>query len=95
LVSTYLSEHHLAGRAADVAYPGRGYEYAIDLPGHGRLTGVFVPVGANRGESVGLRLDPERCHVFGAGSEPPTRAGRGHTRRRASGSPGGALAVAH
>jgi iron(III) transport system ATP-binding protein len=66
LVGTHLDEHHLAGTVADVAYRGRGYEYAIDLPGHGRLTGVFAPVRANRGESVGLRLDPEHCHVFPA-----------------------------
>jgi ABC-type Fe3+/spermidine/putrescine transport system ATPase subunit len=60
----------LAGTVADVAYRGRGYEYAIDLPGHGRLTGVFAPVRASRGESVGLRLDPEHCHVFAAADEP-------------------------
>jgi iron(III) transport system ATP-binding protein len=70
LVGTHLDEHHLAGTVADVAYRGRGYEYAIDLPGHGRLTGVFAPVRANRGESVGLRLDPEHCHVFAAADEP-------------------------
>jgi iron(III) transport system ATP-binding protein len=69
LVGTHLDEHHLAGTIADVAYRGRGYEYAIDLPGHGRLTGVFAPVRANRGESVGLRLDPEHCHVFRAADE--------------------------
>jgi iron(III) transport system ATP-binding protein len=70
LVGTHLDEHHLAGTVADVAYRGRGYEYAIDLPGHGRLTGVFAPVRASRGESVGLRLDPEHCHVFAAADEP-------------------------
>jgi iron(III) transport system ATP-binding protein len=70
LVGTHLDEHHLAGTVADVAYRGRGYEYAIDLPGHGRLTGVFAPVRASRGESVGLRLDPEHCHVFAAPGEP-------------------------
>jgi iron(III) transport system ATP-binding protein len=70
LVDTHLNEHHLAGTVADVAYRGRGYEYAIDLPGHGRLTGVFAAVRANRGESVGLRLDPEHCHVFRAADEP-------------------------
>jgi TOBE domain len=53
-----------------VAYRGRGYEYAIDLPGHGRLTGVLAPVRASRSEKVGLRLDPEHCHVFAAADEP-------------------------
>jgi iron(III) transport system ATP-binding protein len=70
LVGTHLDEHHLAGTVADVAYRGRGYEYAIDLPGYGRLTGVFAPVRASRGESVGLRLDAEHCHVFAAADEP-------------------------
>ncbi len=69
LVSTQQGEHHLAGSVADVAYRGRGYEYAIDVPGHGRLTGVFAPVRANRGENVGLRLDPQHCHVFAADLE--------------------------
>ena len=57
---------HLAGRVADVAFRGRGYEYAIDLPGLGRLTGVFARHRAERGDSVGLRLDPEGCHLFRA-----------------------------
>jgi iron(III) transport system ATP-binding protein len=57
---------HLAGRVADVAFRGRGYEYAIDLPGLGRLTGVFARHRADRGDSVGLRLDPEGCHLFRA-----------------------------
>jgi iron(III) transport system ATP-binding protein len=57
---------HLSGRVADVAFRGRGYEYAIDLPGLGRLTGVFARHRADRGDSVGLRLDPEGCHLFAA-----------------------------
>jgi TOBE domain len=74
LLGAHLGEHHLAGPVADVAFRGRGYEYAIDLPGHGRLTGVFAPVRASRGESVGLRLDPDNCHVFAAGGERPAAA---------------------
>ncbi|HET9081543.1 MAG TPA: ABC transporter ATP-binding protein [Trebonia sp.] len=57
---------HLTGQVADVAFRGRGYEYAIDLPGLGRLTGVFARHRADRGDSVGLRLDPEGCHLFAA-----------------------------
>ena len=64
---------HLTGRVADVAFRGRGYEYAIDLPGLGRLTGVFARHRADRGDSVGLRLDPEGCHLFPA--EAGTRPG--------------------
>jgi iron(III) transport system ATP-binding protein len=57
---------HLTGQVADVAFRGRGYEYAIDLPGLGRLTGVFARHRAERGDSVGMRLDPEGCHLFSA-----------------------------
>ena len=49
---------------ADVAFRGRGYEHAVDLPGSGGLTGVFAETRAARGESVGLRLEPGGCHVF-------------------------------
>jgi iron(III) transport system ATP-binding protein len=59
---------HLSGQVADVAFRGRGYEYAIDLPGLGRITGVFARHRADRGDSVGLRLDPEGCHLFPAGA---------------------------
>jgi iron(III) transport system ATP-binding protein len=57
-------ERHLTGVVADVAFRGRGYEYAIDLPGLGRLTGVFARHRASRGDEVGVRLDPEGCHLF-------------------------------
>ncbi len=62
---------HLTGRVADVAFRGRGYEYAIDLPGLGRLTGVFAPHRAGRGAEVGLRLDPDGCHLFPATQDRP------------------------
>jgi iron(III) transport system ATP-binding protein len=51
-----------------VAFRGRGYEHAIDIAGHGRLTGIFALAKADRGTSVGLRLDPVGCHVFATGS---------------------------
>ena len=57
----------LAGRVADVAFRGRGYEYAIDMPGLGRLAGVFARHRATRGDEVGLRLEPGGCHLFPAG----------------------------
>ena len=60
---------HLSGQVADVAFRGRGYEYAIDVTGFGRLTGVFARHRAERGDAVGLRLDPEGCHLFPA--KPP------------------------
>jgi iron(III) transport system ATP-binding protein len=73
LRSTHDGEHHLAGTVADVAFRGRGYEHAVDIPGHGRLTGIFAPTRAERGELVGLRLDPAGCYVF-ATSEAATTA---------------------
>jgi iron(III) transport system ATP-binding protein len=68
---------HLAGRVADVAFRGRGYEYAIDLAGLGRLTGVFARHRADRGDSVGLRLDPDGCHLFPAAAARPAADGTG------------------
>jgi iron(III) transport system ATP-binding protein len=74
LTHSEADERHLSGRVADVAFRGRGYEYAIDLPGLGRLTGVFARHRANRGDEVGLRLDPEGCHLFPADVATPTDA---------------------
>jgi ABC-type Fe3+/spermidine/putrescine transport system ATPase subunit len=74
LAHTEADERHLTGRVADVAFRGRGYEYAIDLPGLGRLTGVFARHRASRGDEVGLRLDPEGCHLFPAGLATPAGA---------------------
>ena len=64
-------EHHVTGTVADVAFRGRGYEHAIDIPGHARLTSVFSDTRAERGELVGLRLDPRGCHLFSAGPGAP------------------------
>jgi iron(III) transport system ATP-binding protein len=64
---------HLSGRVTDVAFRGRGYEHAIDINEHTRLTGVFSEVRAARGETVGLRLDPAGCHVFATERVSPLR----------------------
>jgi iron(III) transport system ATP-binding protein len=74
LTHTDADERHLTGLVADVAFRGRGYEYAIDLPGLGRLTGVFARHRAGRGDEVGLRLDPEGCHLFPADDATPAEA---------------------
>ncbi|HEY6792432.1 MAG TPA: ABC transporter ATP-binding protein [Trebonia sp.] len=66
LQTSVTEERHLTGQVADVAFRGRGYEYAVDLPGLGRLTGVFARHRAERGEEVGMRLDPAGCHLFPA-----------------------------
>jgi ABC-type Fe3+/spermidine/putrescine transport system ATPase subunit len=74
LCALHTGEHHLAGTIADVAFRGRGYEHAVDVPGHGRLTGVFSAARAARGETVGLRLEPAGCHLF---APPPAPDGAG------------------
>jgi ABC-type Fe3+/spermidine/putrescine transport system ATPase subunit len=71
LCASHTGEHHVTGTVADVAFRGRGYEHAIDVPGHGRLTSVFSDTRAERGEHVGLRLDPRGCHLFSAGPGAP------------------------
>ena len=57
-------DHHLVGVVADVAFRDRGYEHAIDLPGHPRLTGVLAGARVDRGDPVGVRFDPAGCLVF-------------------------------
>jgi iron(III) transport system ATP-binding protein len=84
LSAPHRDEHHLTGTVADVAFRGRGYEFAVDVPGHGRLTGVFARHRAARGETVGLRLEPEGCHLFpaapgGAAASPAGPGGEGLT----------------
>jgi iron(III) transport system ATP-binding protein len=66
LCASHTGEHHLTGTVADVAFRGRGYEHAIDIAGHGRLTNVFADTRAHRGETVGLRLEVAGCHLFPA-----------------------------
>ena len=70
LIRSAEDQRHLTGRVADVAFRGRGYEYAIDLPGLGRLTGVLASRRASRGDEVDLRLDPAGCHLFPAEDAP-------------------------
>ncbi len=79
LCADHEDEHHLTGTVADVAFRGRGYDHAIDVPSQGRLTGVFSQTRAARGERVRLRFDPDGCHVFappGPGPDPDPPAGR-------------------
>jgi iron(III) transport system ATP-binding protein len=73
LASVSGGERHLTGKVTDVAFRGRGYEHAIDVPGHGRLTGIFSDTRAARGEQVGLRLEPGGVHLFPAQDAPATR----------------------
>jgi len=69
LTSPAAGELHLTGVISDVAFRGRGYEHAIDIAGHGRLTGVFSETRAARGDQVGLRLEAAGVHLFPARDE--------------------------
>jgi len=73
LCASHADKHHIMGTVADVAFRGRGYEHAIDIPGHGRLTSVFSDTRTERGEHVGLRLDPLGCHLLSAAPEGAVR----------------------
>jgi len=62
--------HHVTGTVVDVAFRDRGYEHAIDLPGHPRLTGVLHHTRFDRGATVGLHFGAQHCLVF-----PPEETG--------------------
>jgi iron(III) transport system ATP-binding protein len=73
-------DQHLTGVVADVAFRGRGYEHAVDIPGHGRLAGVLGPLRAARGSRVGLRLEAAGCHLFPVPGAPAVPAAAGQSR---------------
>jgi hypothetical protein len=86
LCASHAGEHHIAGTVADVAFRGRGYEHAIDIPGHGRLTSVFSDTrggagGTRRAAPGPARLPPVQRRARGGGpaglSGPPAGAGGG------------------
>ncbi|HUZ81150.1 MAG TPA: ABC transporter ATP-binding protein [Gaiellaceae bacterium] len=58
------NQHHLVGTVADVAFRDRGYEHAIQLSNRTRVTGVYAPQRAGRGEVVGLTFEADGCLVF-------------------------------
>jgi iron(III) transport system ATP-binding protein len=75
LTGTDPGECHLTGTVADVAFRGRGYDHAVDIPGHGRLTGVFGRKRMSRGARIGLRLAADSCLVFAAPAAQRDKAG--------------------
>ena len=72
-------EHHLLGTVFDVAFRGRGYEHAVDVPGHGMLTGIFADFRASRGDRVGLRLEHAGCLLYPPSADSAAAAGSGTT----------------
>ena len=63
-------EQHLLGTVFDVAFRGRGYEHAVEVPGHGMLTGIFADFRASRGDRVGLRLEHVGCLLYAPSADP-------------------------
>ncbi len=76
---------HLSGTVSDVAFRGRGYEFAVALDGGLKVTGIVARYRADRGRVVGLELSPSGCHVFredssGVGVPAPDPEGSGARR---------------
>jgi iron(III) transport system ATP-binding protein len=70
----------LTGRVRDVAFSGRGYAHALDLPGGVVLTGIFDDDRWARGDTVGVSFDPRGCLLYpdtGANGAPGAPAGAG------------------
>jgi ABC-type Fe3+/spermidine/putrescine transport system ATPase subunit len=57
---------HFNAHVRDVAFAGRGYEHALSGPGGLIMTRVFCEVRSDRGETVGVRLNPDGCLVLPA-----------------------------
>ena len=71
LVSPDGGERHVAGRVVDVAFRGRGYEVAVELPDQRKVSGVVTAERVERGALVGLQFGPRGCVVFaGDGTQP-------------------------
>jgi iron(III) transport system ATP-binding protein len=59
-----VGEMQIGAVIKDVAFSGRGYEYALDLDSGDQLTGVFDSLKKARGTRVGLTFDPDSCLIF-------------------------------
>lgn len=67
----------LGATVLDSAFRGRGYDHAVELSDGTLLSEIFARRPHQRGERVGLLLDPEGCHAFAA--EPAVPAPRPRT----------------
>ena len=75
-------EQHLSGTVADVAFRGRGYEHAVDIPGHGRWRACSGRCARRGAAGSGCGWRRPGCHLFPV----PGEAGlAGHRGRRAAG----------
>lgn len=60
-------ETHVSGSVVDVAFRGRGYELAVELPSGARMSGVVSAERVARGAFVGLEIGHPGCIVYGTG----------------------------
>ncbi|HEV3033807.1 MAG TPA: ABC transporter ATP-binding protein [Solirubrobacteraceae bacterium] len=90
-------ESCLHGTVLDSAFRGRGYDHVVRLPDGAVLSEIFASHSHQRGQAVGLRIDPDGCLTFAVGSAsapghtlstahptsgPPDRAGASGERER-------------
>ena len=54
----------LGGIVRDVAFRGHGYDHVIEIPGGYQLAGAFSIQRWERGQHIGVRLDPSGCLIF-------------------------------
>ncbi len=88
---------NLHGTVVDSAFRGRGYDHVVRLPDGAVLSEIFASHSHQRGQAVGLRIDPNGCLTFAVGgasapghtlstphpaSGPPDRAGASGERER-------------
>ena len=56
----------LRGRIRDVAFRGRGYDYVVAVGSQFELAGLFHRRRYERGDHVGLHIDPDGCFAYPA-----------------------------
>jgi iron(III) transport system ATP-binding protein len=61
----------LHGAVLDSAFRGRGYDHVVRLPDGVVLSEIFDARSHRRGETVGLRIDPDGCLTFSVGKPSP------------------------
>jgi len=59
----YENSNRISSTVTDIAYRGRGYEYAIETK-YGPLTGVFDTISHKRGATMDVTIDPDKCIAF-------------------------------
>ncbi len=59
------------GAVLDSAFRGRGYDHVVRLPDGVVLSEIFDTRSHRRGDTVGLRIDPDGCLTFSVGNPSP------------------------